>query len=683
MGWKNYVLPPVFHKKASEIHRAVIKMLGLTPIWSKRNYETFAKEGYNANVWVYRCVQAIAQGVAGVPWMLYMVDSKGERKEILVHDLLKLLNTPNEFMSRYELFEAYAAYALIAGNSYLDMVGPSDKAKPKELWPLRPDRMQIVPHSTEFIAGYVYSVNGDNVPLDKSRIAHLRIFNPIDDLFGLSQIEVAGRGIDNDNAANAWNNSLLNNGARPMGALVTDDVLTSSQFDNLKNEIDKNVKGAKNAGKPMLLEGGLKWQEMGLNPKDMEFINAKKISILEICASFGVPPEIVGYGESKTYANYAEARKALYEDAVIPLLTKIKDKLNATLVKKFGDNLVLEPNLDAIEALQENRDSIYKRAIEAYNGGIIKLNEARSETGYEDVAGGDQFIPTPKLAATPKPEGKQGHFFNVKAMNIETEEQKTLYWKAMENGRENYYERAIKAVENHFKDEHKSIIKAFKSGGEDAAIKAINKKGLQKVLTGIYVEVMDHFGTDLMDQFKKDAGNHMETKAPLIPLETIFNVFDKAVQKFISTTVAKKVVGITLTTEKKIRKIIKGAEKAGESIEQIAAGIDKLYLDQIIPNRSEVIARTEVISASNAGNAYAADQTGLKLNKQWLATRDERTRETHDAVDGQKRLKTEYYEVGNVQLLFPGDPEGIAETEKDLAKEVIQCRCTEIYSVVK
>lgn len=231
-------------------------------------------------------------------------------------------------------------------------------------------------------------------------------------------------------------------------------------------------------------------------------------------------------------------------------------------------------------------------------------------------------------------------------------------------------------MKKQFDDERKAIVEAFKNGGEDAAIKAIDQKGMQKLLTGIYVEVMDHFGSGLMDQFKKDAGNHMETKAPLIALEKIFNVFDKAVQKFISTTVAKKVVGITQTTEKKLRSLIKKSEAAGESIEQIAAKIDTLYLDQIIPNRSEVIARTEVIGASNAGNAYAADQTGLNLEKSWLSTRDERTRESHDTVDGQKKPKHEHYDVGKAKLMFPGDPEGPAE-------EVIQCRCTETYKVIK
>jgi hypothetical protein len=194
---------------------------------------------------------------------------------------------------------------------------------------------------------------------------------------------------------------------------------------------------------------------------------------------------------------------------------------------------------------------------------------------------------------------------------------------------------------------------------------------------------MDVFGTALMDQFKKDAGNDIETKAPLIPITRVFQVFDKAVQRFIASTVAQKVVGITVVTQKKIKKIIKDTDHAGASIEQIAEKLDKLYLDQIIPNRSEVIARTEVIGASNAGNSYAADQTGLKLKKSWLTTRDGRQRNSHDEVDGQTQLKTDFYTVGNVQLMFPGDPEGIKETEQDLAKEVIQCRCTETYKVIK
>lgn len=180
---------------------------------------------------------------------------------------------------------------------------------------------------------------------------------------------------------------------------------------------------------------------------------------------------------------------------------------------------------------------------------------------------------------------------------------------------------------------------------------------------------MDEFGSAVFESFKKDFSSDIELK--LIP--NVFNVFDKFVQKFIATTVAKKVVGVADVTKKKIRGIIAPLEAAGASIEQIAKAIDGLYLDQIIPNRSEVIARTEVIGASNAGSSHAADQTGLKLNKEWLSTRDDRTRDTHVEIDGEIKPKEEKY---SNDLMFPGDPNGEAE-------EVIQCRCTEIYKRVK
>lgn len=684
-----------FSQKATEIHRAVVKIMSLTPTWTKRNYENFAKEGYNANVWVYRCIQAIAQGAAGVDWDLYQVDSQGERKEIGSHELLKLLNKPNEFMSRSEFIEAFAAYALISGNSYMDMVGPNDNAAPKELWVYRPDRMTIATHPTEFISGYVYTIGGDKIPLDKKRVAHLKFFSPIDDFYGLGPLQVGARGIDNDNAANAWNNSLLTNGARPGGALVTEEVLTEAQYTNLKSELDNNYRGAQNAGKPLLLEGGLKWQEMSLSPREMDFVSSKKMSILEICAAFGVPPEVVGYGESKTYSNYQEARKALYEDAVIPMLDKIRDKFNSSLVPKFGDNIILDYDRDGIEALKENSDTEANRVREDYNKGLISLNEAREARGYGTIPGGDvHLIPgnnwvvdeNNNVILQPKrdtqsdngDEGQTksgGFFLTVKALNIETDEQKKLYWKSQENGREKFYQDVEDEVKAEFEIERKAVLKAYKSGGIKEVDKLLNarRKDWGKLYTAVYVQVMDVFGNALMDQFKKDDGIHMETKAPKIPLETIFRVFDKAVQKFIASTVAKKVVGVTNKTKELIRGRIAKGEAAGESIDQIASRIDDLYLKQIIPNRSVVIARTEVIGASNAGNSYAADQTGLKLNKQWLSTPDDRTRETHVDIDGEERPKEEKYSNG---LMFPGDPDGAAD-------EVIQCRCTETYSVIE
>jgi hypothetical protein len=191
-----------------------------------------------------------------------------------------------------------------------------------------------------------------------------------------------------------------------------------------------------------------------------------------------------------------------------------------------------------------------------------------------------------------------------------------------------------------------------------------------------------------MQQLKHEA-DLLEIKGPL----NTFNVFANFVMKWIANTVAKKVVQISNTTMVAIQEIVKLGIGQGLGIKDIAKQIDKLYLEQIIPNRSIVIARTEVISASNAGSRFGAIQTGLPLQKEWIETKDERTRETHTAlngVGGQVRPRDEFYELpSGVKLMHPGDPNGVAEgltgkdAEKALAKEVIQCRCTEGYRVVK
>ena len=109
-------------------------------------------------------------------------------------------------------------------------------------------------------------------------VLHIRLFNPLDDYYGMSPLEAAARSIDTHNAASAWNKAMLDNAARPSGALVfaaSDGHLTTEQFDRLKSELESNYQGAANAGRPMVLEGGLDWKEMGFSPKDMEFIEAK------------------------------------------------------------------------------------------------------------------------------------------------------------------------------------------------------------------------------------------------------------------------------------------------------------------------------------------------------------------------------------------------------------------------
>jgi HK97 family phage portal protein len=224
-------------------------------------------------------------------------------------------------------------------------------------------------------------VQGGEVP----PILHLTLFHPTDDHYGLSPMEAAAVPLDIHNAAGAWNKALLDNAARPSGALVfgSSSNLSETQFARLKAELELNYQGAANAGRPLLLEGGLDWKPLSLSPKDMDFIEAKNAAAREIALAFGVPPLLLGVPGDNTHANYAEANRAFYRQTVIPLVKRTAQALAQWLGPAFGDRagqgLILEPDLDAIEALSTEREALWRRVTAA---DFLTADEKREAVGY-------------------------------------------------------------------------------------------------------------------------------------------------------------------------------------------------------------------------------------------------------------------------------------------------------------
>jgi len=164
------------------------------------------------------------------------------------------------------------------------------------------------------------------------------------------------------NAASGWNRALLENAARPSGALVMaagdGGGLTSDQFDRLKAELQGAYSGAGNAGRPMLLEGGLKWQSLSLTPADMDFAELKAAAARDIALAFGVPPMLLGLPGDNTYANYREANRALWRLTLLPLAGKILSGL-AEGLRPWFPKLALGVDLDRVPALAEDRERLW------------------------------------------------------------------------------------------------------------------------------------------------------------------------------------------------------------------------------------------------------------------------------------------------------------------------------------
>ena len=384
-------------QKASRTARLIALESGGRPRWTPRDYAALAREGYARNAIVYRAVRLIAESVGALSFVLY--EGVAERD---IHPLLDLIRRPNPRQDGASFLESITSHLLLAGNAYIEAVGlgagGEGDAQVRELYALRPDRVKLVPGADGWPHAYDYTVARSTVRFDQSAmlppILHLTFFNPLDDHYGLSPLEAAAIAVDTHNAAAAWNKALLDNAARPSGALVYDGpdgaALSALQYERLKNEFAEHYQGMSNAGRPLVLEGGLDWKPMSLSPSDMDFLNAKHAAAREIALAFGVPPMLLAIPGDNTYSNYQEANRVFWRQSVLPLAGRIACALTHWLSPVFGDGLMLAADTDRIEALSPDRAALWERVSKAP---FLSVNEKRLATGYGPVEGGDVFHP--------------------------------------------------------------------------------------------------------------------------------------------------------------------------------------------------------------------------------------------------------------------------------------------------
>lgn len=341
-----------------------------------RSYEDRVRDAYLGNPVAQRAVRLMSEGVASAPL-------RGSAPRAL--ELLKARS------GGQVLIEAIAAHVLLHGNAYVQVL-TNESGEVAELFALRPERVTIEPDMRGWPAAYLYRT-GDAVtrlPAEDERgrpmIVHIKAAHPLDDHYGLGCLGAAAGAVAIHNAATRWNKALLDNAARPSGALVYDPgegaVLAPEQFERLRAEMDASFAGAGNAGRPMLLEGGLKWQALSLTPADMDFVGLKAAAAREIALAFGVPPMLLGLPGDAAYANYREANKSLWRTAILPLAGTILDAL-AEAMRSWWPQLELTVDLDRVPALSEERERLWSQVSRA---DFLSSDEKRALLGLNEMA---------------------------------------------------------------------------------------------------------------------------------------------------------------------------------------------------------------------------------------------------------------------------------------------------------
>lgn len=388
--------------------------LGGRANWFTGNYDNFSREAYIKNVIAYLCITTIAEACAEIPVQVLV---NGEIQE--KNPILQLLKRPNAKEGGKTFVRNAISHKLISGNMYV-WGNVVSTGRIMELKLLRPDRVTIMVTSYQEPFEYLYTYYGQiyHYPIEpdteQSEILHIKNFHPLNDLYGLSPIAAAAMTVDQHNEASEWNKKLLENSARPPGVLTIRDktetasMLTKEQLQQLRREVNDRIAGSKNAGKIPVLNYDMAWQNVGMSPTDMDWLNGKDSSARDICHAFGFPPHLLGLPDSSTYNNMSEAKLALYEETVIPTVCSYYEELSNFInyhngIDPMGKNaakaIQIVPDLKSVSALIPRRESARATARADMTAGLLTINEARAEIGYPPVPeGGDEIlIPMGKL----------------------------------------------------------------------------------------------------------------------------------------------------------------------------------------------------------------------------------------------------------------------------------------------
>jgi HK97 family phage portal protein len=368
------------------------------PVWPRLDVVEQQADEYLRSSWVYVAVTRIAEAAALVPYQVFAVDGEAKIAQDN-HPLERLLRDPNPFASQFELLEATFGFLELTGNAFWFLAGRPGGI-PEEVWLLRPDRVRIVPDTRRFVGGYVYTVDGVDVPLAADEVVHFKRWHPRSDYYGLSALEAAAIASQTDRAMAAWNRNFFSKEkAVPAGIVTIKNMVDDASYERIIREFRETYGGAER--RTAFIRGGdITWEDIGLSQKETDFLQARQLNKEEIFHIFGIPPGLLD--KNSTQANATVARDTFLSDTIWPKLVRFAQKLSQQLAPFYGPNLLVEA--------QEIRDTSADVAELQAAGPYLTINEIRQRYLHMDaVAWGDRpgQITSPPA---PSPLAERGEF---------------------------------------------------------------------------------------------------------------------------------------------------------------------------------------------------------------------------------------------------------------------------------
>jgi len=636
-------------------------------------------DAFSVHTWVYACANLIANAFASIEFLPYI--QKGDAWAINEsHAFRHLLEHPNPMMSGVEFKRLLSLSSKLTGNAFI-VCDPPQTAKPKELWPLQPNKVTVLPDRTEFIGGYVYEVNGHSRPIDKDAIIHIRESSPANLQYGQGSLSAVKNAVMSDLHADAWNRSFFQNAARPDAVLEGDANMDAATQKRLAKNWINTFAGSKNRARVAVLSG-LKYVEVNRTHKDMDFVNLRKMLREEVLAAFGVPQSMVGILDQANYSNMKEQTKVFWTQTMIPEIRKFESIMTLRAQQITGDSkTIIQADLSKVEALRADEQARALVAQTYFNMGI-PLEQIVTAL---DLPFDTSKLPEPKETEETEDtqdteDDGQDQAKGKRAKALETKgDVRTMAWKKFDRDVRPFEQGMESKMRGYFKAQRRRVLKKF-----DEHVDALIPKDGKGIKTDEdNVGLIFNFDVEKA-LFGKSAEPWLRKTWAAFSIRTAermrtginFDVDERALGDWLARKVLKLQQEVTVYTRERLSdEIVAGVRDAvaaglsrSETIEQIRAGIEEVY-EFAAEGRATRIARTEVIGAANAGSIETMKKLGA-VAKEWLSSRDDLVRDTHEAMDGQRVKMTEpFISPDGESLQFPGDPSASPG-------EIINCRCT-------
>jgi HK97 family phage portal protein len=366
-------------------------------VYPELNFESFVRHGWRKNELIFASISKTANTAAQVELDVFPLGSTEAMSE---HPLRMLIRKPNKYMTEFDFWSAIIIYQKLYGRAYFE----KERTRGGQviaLWPLRPDWVHPVPATANDIAYYEYAPPGINPParIPVEDVLDFKLWDPMGMFSTWSPSAVAARTGDIDNATTDFLKLFFQKGGTPPGVLKTVQKLKDAQVEIIRRRWAERYGGYENWLQPAVLDADATYQRIGLTFEEMGFGILDSRNEARICMVMDIPPILVGAKvglDRATYSNYGEARRAWWEDSLMPMYVNFGDTIENQLVPDFGGNITTAWNWLKVPALQEERSARWQRATAAFNAGAITINEFRFEIGLPSIgSSGDVYVRNP------------------------------------------------------------------------------------------------------------------------------------------------------------------------------------------------------------------------------------------------------------------------------------------------